>query len=348
MSENLSDYDYPLDRERVAQAPLPERDASRMMVLSPGNGELLHRRFAELPGFLRPGDLVIVNDTSVVACRLFARKPTGGQVEIFLLKSLGSFEWRCWFSPARGLKEGERLTLLSRARGKPDGPEVTVASLSPEDFRVRFFSSEEERAALEGFAEMPLPPYIDRPAPREADRERYQTVFARKPGAVAAPTAGLHFTEATRKLLIQKGVEWAPLTLHVGPGTFLPVKTERIDEHVMHAEFFEIPPETQEAVRTCRERGGKILAVGTTALRALEAWGLTGLTRGWTDLYIRSGFQFKVVDHLLTNFHQPRSTLLILVSSLAGREFILSAYREAVREGYRLFSYGDCMLILAQ
>jgi S-adenosylmethionine:tRNA ribosyltransferase-isomerase len=319
-----------------------------MMVLSPADGEILHRRFTDLPGFLRPGDLVIVNDTAVMSCRLFARKPTGGQVEIFLLKTLGSLEWGCWFSPARGLKEGERLTLFSRNGKKQNGPEVSIVSLSPDNFRVRFFSSGEEREALEQFSEMPLPPYIDRPAPREEDRERYQTIFARQPGAVAAPTAGLHFTETTRKSLAEKGVEWAALTLHVGPGTFLPVKTQKVDEHVMHSEFFEIPPETRDAVRACQERKGKVLAVGTTALRALETWGLSGETRGWTDLYIRPGFQFKVVDRLLTNFHQPRSTLLILVSALAGREFILSAYQEAIRERYRLFSYGDCMLILAK
>lgn len=346
MTENIRDYDYFFPEALVAQEPPAERGASRMMVLRRAAQGVEHARFAELPRYLGPGDLVVANDTSVLACRLFARKPTGGKVEVFLLRATGPMEWSVFLSPARGLAEGQRLPLFSRASEAGSGMAVTLASLKDGEFRVRFDSEEDERLAFERLGEMPLPPYIARTAPRPADRERYQTVFARRAGAVAAPTAGLHFTEAMRERLREAGAEWATVTLHVGAGTFLPVKTEKIAEHKMHAEYYEIPQETLAALGRCRERGGRVLAVGTTSLRALESWALTGRTAGETELFVRPGFEFRCVDLLLTNFHQPKSTLLMLVSALAGREFILSAYREAIEREYRLFSYGDCMLIL--
>lgn len=351
MTRELSDFDFSYDAASVAQQPLADRDASRMMVLRPGAGTRSHRAFADLPDFLQPGDLVVVNDTAVTSCRIFSRKATGGRVEIFLLSKVNAggaspWEWRCWLSPARGLSEGQILKVASRDDESAEGPAVTVVSLLPDDVRVRFASAAEEATALTAFSEMPLPPYIERARPRAEDRDRYQTIFAAKPGAVAAPTAGLHFTPRVKQSLAERGVAWTTVTLHVGPGTFLPVKTASIDEHVMHRESYEIPEATQTALHATRERGGKILAVGTTALRALETWAWDGEGRGETGIYIRPGHEFRVVDHLLTNFHQPKSTLLILVSALAGREFILSSYQEAIRENYRLFSYGDCMLIL--
>jgi S-adenosylmethionine:tRNA ribosyltransferase-isomerase len=316
-----------------------------MMVVSRLGGEIRHGRFLQLPEQLCPGDLVVANDTAVLACRLFAKKPTGGKVEILLLKPLSELEWSVLLSPIRGLSEGSRLEIISRKDHASSSLEVAVTSLKPDDFRITFSSAADQRAALERWGEMPLPPYIERAAPRAGDRERYQTCFAKYPGAAAAPTAGLHFTEALRGKLAERGIAWATVILHVGAGTFLPVRTERIDEHRIHDEYFEIPESTQSAIRECRQRGGRMIAVGTTTLRAVESWALSGKASGWTDLYIRPGFSFQVVDHLLTNFHQPRSTLLILVSALAGRELILRAYHEAIRERYRLFSYGDCMLI---
>lgn len=345
MSQFLSDYDYSYPSQLVAQEPLADRAASRMMVLSPKTQEIRHAQFQDLPEYLKPGDLVVVNDTAVLASRLFAQKPTGGRVEVFLVRPLDSLEWSVFLSPVRGLKEGMALQIFSREKNEPLPLSVTVTSLAPEDFRVRFFSAAEEKRAIGEAGEMPLPPYIKRTAPRPTDRERYQTVFAQNPGAVAAPTAGLHFSPEMQNRLKERGVSWAGVTLHVGPGTFLPVKTEHIADHPMHAEWYEIPEATLGAVEACRRSGGRVVAVGTTTLRALESYGRNGKSRGWTDLYVRPGFAFRMTDVLLTNFHQPKSSLLILVSAWAGREFILRAYGEAVAQGYRLFSYGDCMLV---
>lgn len=346
MSQNLRDYDYLFPDSLVAQEPPAERGASRMLVLKRAAGTWQHARFSELGEFLLPGDLVVANDTSVLACRLFARKPTGGKVEVFLLRPTQALEWSVFLSPAKGLAEGTRLRVFSRSEPTREAMSLTLSSRQDGEFRIRFDSAADEKSALEDFGEMPLPPYISRPAPRSEDRQRYQTVFAQNAGAVAAPTAGLHFTQEIRDQLHRRGVQWATVTLHVGAGTFLPVKTENIEEHRMHSELFEIPESTIEAIRRCRESGGRVLAVGTTSLRALETWAHRGERAGETDIFIRPGFQFRAVDLLLTNFHQPKSTLLMLVSALAGREFILRAYQEAVAAGYRLFSYGDCMLIL--
>ncbi|HKY64325.1 MAG TPA: tRNA preQ1(34) S-adenosylmethionine ribosyltransferase-isomerase QueA [bacterium] len=346
MSEFLNDYDYVFPPAAVAQEPPAERSASRLLQLGRRSGEIGHRRFVELPELLQTGDLLVANDTAVLASRLYARKPSGGRVEVFLIRPRGDGEWEVFLSPARGLKEGTSLQVLSRSEAEARGPELSIAAVGPEGFRVKFRNGEEERRALSEFGEMPLPPYIARELPRASDRERYQTVFAAAPGAVAAPTAGLHFNEAVLAALARKQIALAQLTLHVGPGTFLPVKTQRVEDHVMHAEFYSIPEATQAAVEDCRKRGGRVIAVGTTSLRALETWALSGKSEGETRLFVRPGFDFRRIDGLLTNFHQPKSTLLMLVSALAGRENILRAYREAIEAGYRLFSYGDCMLIL--
>ncbi len=346
MSDRIADYDFFYPPELVAQDPLKQRDASRMMVLTRNRGKFKHGHFRELPEYLREGDLLVANDTALTACRLYAKKPTGALVEVFVLASTRPLEHRVWFSPLKSLKEGQRLRVFSRSGDETVGPEVEVLSLREDEFRIRFFSAEEESVVLAEWGEMPTPPYIRRAAPKPEDRERYQTIFARQAGAVAAPTAGLHFTPELQALLKERGVGWAQLTLHVGPGTFLPVKTDRLDAHRMHRESYEIPEETQVKVKHCLAGGGRVIPIGTTSLRAVEAWAMNGEARGETDLFIRPGFKFQLAAGLLTNFHQPRSTLLVLVSALAGRDFILSAYQEAIRDKYRLFSYGDCMLIL--
>jgi len=345
MTETLQDYDYSFPPELVAQSPLAERDASRMLLVPRSGSRLEHSRFCALPDHLKEGDLLVVNDTSVRACRLYAQKPTGGKVEVFLLRPVESLCWEVFLSPARGLKEGMSLEVFSRAEGRATGIYLEVRSLVPEKFQVRFSSLAEQARVLASYGEMPLPPYIERSAPLKADRARYQTVFASQEGAVAAPTAGLHFSPEVLKRLRDKGVGLASLTLHVGAGTFLPVKTERIEDHVMHEEWYRIPEATLQSLQECRARGSRIVAVGTTSLRALEAWAEGQRATGWTRLFIRPGFPFRVVDALLTNFHQPKSTLLMLVSAFAGRERIAEAYREAIQHQYRLFSYGDCMLI---
>jgi S-adenosylmethionine:tRNA ribosyltransferase-isomerase len=345
MTEYLKDFDYVYPPEVVAQQPLADRSASRMMIVAMGEGTLQHEVFSSLPRVLSAGDLLVVNNTSVMACRFFAKKASGGKVEILLLKKEASGAWECWLKPTRGLKEGDTLQLYSRSRDQLLPVNSTLVSLNPEKFLLRFPSEAKEQMALAEFGEMPLPPYIKRPLPVAEDHRRYQTIFAKQSGAIAAPTAGLHFTPEILSQLKEAGIDWAEVTLHVGVGTFAPVKVERIEDHVMHREFYRVPEATLEAIKACQGRGGRIVAVGTTSLRALESWAVTGRPSGWTDLFIRPGYQPRVVRDLLTNFHQPRSTLLMLVAAWAGRELILRAYGEAMTAGYRFFSYGDCMLI---
>lgn len=345
MSEVLSDYDYSFPPEAVAQRPLADRSASRMMVLTASKRSWCHDRFLSLPGWLNRGDLLVINNTSVLPCRLFARKKTGGRVEILLLRKVESKLWQVWLRPGGGVREGDRLWLFSRLDPAQGSLAVTVQSLGPGETRIMFDSEPDAATAMTQWGEMPLPPYIKRPLPQPDDVRRYQTVFAKEPGAVAAPTAGLHFTSDIFSRLERKGIRIAEVTLHVGIGTFAPVRVERIDRHVMHHEFYAIPEPTRRALRRCREGGGRVVAVGTTALRAMESWAQSGKPSGWTDLFIRPGYQPRVVQDLLTNFHQPKSTLLMLVATWAGRKFVLQAYSEAIAAGYRLFSYGDCMLI---
>ncbi len=338
----LAEFDYDLPPELVAKEPLAERDASRLMRVPLGGDPFDHRAFRELPALLSPGDLLVVNDAKVLHARLRGEKvETGGKVELVVDRPLGGARWLCLGQASKGFRPGQRLLLAGELA-------ATVAALRGEGF---FEIDVEAGADLWAFAErrgeLPLPPYLDRAATPEDDR-RYQTLFARAPGAVAAPTAGLHFTERVLGALSARGVTVERLTLYVGAGTFLPVRAERIEDHRMQPERFEIPVGLAAAVAAARARGGRVVAVGTTALRALEA-AFDGSTLregpGETDLFVRPGHAFRAVDGLLTNLHLPRSTLLVLVAALAGRERILSAYREAVALRYRFFSYGDCMLI---
>ncbi len=345
----IDDYDYELPGELIAQAPLPDRDASRLMLLEREHGGLEHRRFAELPRLLDPGDLLVLNDTRVLPARLLGRKPGGGGIEVFLLErdaATAGEAWECLLRASRKPPRGSRIRFEEQ---------LTAEVLERRDDRwlMRFeHPAGDPAAALRRIGRMPLPPYIHR-RPDDArdaeDRLRYQTVFGRAPGAVAAPTAGLHFTERSFAALRERGVRLGFLTLHVGLGTFLPVRVERVEDHVMHEERFVLPAATAEALAETRRGGGRVVAVGTTVVRTLEHQarpdGTVEPGAGRSGLYIRPGHRFRVVDALLTNFHLPRSTLLLLVSAFAGREAVLAAYREAVRERYRFYSYGDAMLI---
>lgn len=330
-----SDFDYHLPPEAIAQHP-GERGESRLLVLGRTSEE---RRFADLPDLLDPGDLLVVNDTRVIPARLRARRPTGGRVEILLVERDGPASWWCLLRPGRRLPPGAPLAIES-------GPAARVEERA--DGRCRLTFEQPIGPLLAEIGETPLPPYIDRPVePR--DRQRYQTVYAARPGAVAAPTAGLHFTPALLAALDRRGIRQASLTLHVGPGTFRPVKAENPEEHVMDSERFEIPEATAQAVAATRRNGRRVVAVGTTVVRTLETAatpdGLAAAGAGRTGLYIRPGYGFRVVDRLITNFHLPRSTLLMLVCAFAGRNRVLDAYRQAVGSGFRFYSYGDAMLV---
>jgi S-adenosylmethionine:tRNA ribosyltransferase-isomerase len=340
---NISDFDYDLPEELVAQEPLEPRDASRLLVV-PREGPLRHRAFRDLADHLDPGDLLVLNDTRVFPARLVGRKESGGRCELLLLEPLDASRarWRAMGQSSKPLRVGARLSFGALA--------ATVEAVEGEGFlAVRFDAAGDALdAALEREGQVPLPPYIRR-APRPDDRARYQTVVARAPGSAAAPTAGLHFTSELLGRLAAKGIGRAFVTLHVGPGTFLPVRGDDLDRHTMHEERFEIPAETVEAFAAARSAGRRIVAVGTTAVRALEsAWADGGIRAGAgrTRLFIRPGHGFRAVDALVTNFHLPRSTLLVLVCALRGRERVLAAYREAVASRYRFFSYGDAMLLL--
>jgi S-adenosylmethionine:tRNA ribosyltransferase-isomerase len=354
----MDDFDYELPRERIAQRPAARRDASRLLVVDRAAGSWLGARFAEIGDHLRPGDLLVVNETAVFPARLRARREGGAEVEILLVRpanrsdpeDITAVEWEALAGPARKARPGERLQLLDRS-GSP-APEAfaeVLGSLPSGGRRVRLLVPGDPREWIADHGHVPLPPYIDRPD-EALDRERYQTVYARRPGAVAAPTAGLHFTPELLDALAARGIRRAAVTLHVGPGTFRPVTAERAEDHVMDEEWYRIGGEAARAIGEARDAGGRIVAVGTTAVRALESaareWKDEPVAaEGWTDLFLLPGAEFRVVDALLTNFHLPRSTLLLLVSAFAGRELVLEAYRHAVRAGYRFYSYGDAMLI---
>jgi S-adenosylmethionine:tRNA ribosyltransferase-isomerase len=335
------DFDFDLPRELIAQHPARPRDAARLLEV----GErLADRAFRDLPNLLAPGDILVFNDTRVIPTRLAGRRGAAG-VEVTLHKAEGPGRWRAFARPAKRLKPGDPIDLpgglSAKVLSKVEGGEVTLA-----------FGLEGAAlmAALEAEGAMPLPPYIRREAgPDPRDRDDYQTVFARRDGAVAAPTAGLHFTEAVLEALEARGIYRAAVTLHVGAGTFLPVKTELAEEHRMHAEWGEVRPEVRAAIESAREAGGRVVAVGSTSLRLLEsAAGPDDRLRpfaGETDTFILPGYRFKVVDLLLTNFHLPRSTLFMLVSAFAGTERMKAAYRHAIESGYRFYSYGDACLL---
>jgi S-adenosylmethionine:tRNA ribosyltransferase-isomerase len=342
------DFDYPLPGDLVAQTPPARREDARLLVLDRTTGATSHRGIADLPDLLRPGDLLVVNDTRVIPARLLAHRPTGGKAEVFLLEPSGDAPgaWTALVRTGGALRADEVLTV--------DGDTGRVRLLRREGQGTWLVEGAGDDLAriMDRAGRMPLPPYIRRETddPRAAqDRERYQTVFAREPGAVAAPTAGLHLTEDLLARLAERGIGRASVTLHVGLGTFKPIETDDVESHVMHEERYHVPVETADAVRRTRAAGGRIVAVGTTSVRTLESSvgddGLPAPGPGSTSLFIAPGFRFRVVDVLLTNFHLPRSTLLVLVSAFAGREKVLAAYREAVERRYRFFSYGDAMLV---
>ncbi len=331
-------FDYELPPELIAQEPARPRDASRLLVLARAIGAVRHAQFRDLPELLSPGDLLVVNRTKVIPARLRVRKPTGGQVELLFVRPVGA-RWDAMARPAKGLHEGVVLEA-------PGGATLRVAGREGELLRIEGPVAR----LIEEHGELPLPPYIERPAGgRAADRDDYQTLFAREPGAVAAPTAALHFSDRVLSELWSRGIGKAEITLHVGPGTFLPVRQEHyadVRAHPMHAEWYEVPAATIAAMAAAREAGQRVVAVGTTTVRALETWAAGHGPSGESRLFIYPGFSFRAVDALLTNFHLPRSTLLMLVAAFAGREVVLNAYAEAVRLRYRFFSYGDAMLAL--
>ena len=338
-----ADFAYELPPELIAQAPLPERDASRLLVLDRTAGAISHGAFADFPAFPAPGDVLVINDSKVIPARLPARRRGGGAAEVLLVTREAQGTWRALVRPGARIRPGARLDL-----GDGDRAEI-LATLEGGQRRVRLEGSGGEDAVIARRGQVPLPPYIAR-APESADRERYQTVYAAAPGSVAAPTAGLHFTPATLAKLAERGIAIARLTLHVGPGTFRPVTADDTAQHRLDPEAYVVPEEAARAIAAARERGGRVWAVGTTVTRTLEtAAANDGAVRagaGWTSLFIRPGHTFRAVDRLLTNFHLPRSTLLMLVSAFAGREVVMRAYEEAIRLRYRFYSYGDAMLIL--
>jgi S-adenosylmethionine:tRNA ribosyltransferase-isomerase len=347
----VADFDYELPPELIAQTPAASRDASRLLVLDRSRRTLVHRKFVDLPEYLRPGDLLVLNNSRVIPARLRATKlPTGSAVEVLLVEEIGTNDWWVMLRPGKRVRAGTILKF-------PESVEATVLEKNEEGHcRLRFTGTPEILEAADRFGEVPLPPYIAREqAPGEQDRERYQTVYAGPKGSVAAPTAGLHFTPALLESLRARGIATAEVTLHVGLGTFAPVKAETIAEHRMHSERFELGESTARKIAETKAARGRVIAVGTTSLRVLESAAALETpikaARGRTRLFVYPPYRFKVVDALLTNFHLPQSTLLMLVSAFAspekedGRAWILQAYAEAVRERYRFFSYGDAMLI---
>ena len=338
-----SDFYYDLPEELIAQTPLERRDGSRLMVLDRETGALEHRHFFDLPDYLRPGDCLVLNDSRVLPARLLGhRVPSGGAVEVLLLKDKGDGVWECLTKPGRKTKAGTELSFGDGALTA-----TVLEALDTGNRLIRFHYQGIFLEILEQLGKMPLPPYIKEEL---EDGERYQTVYSRVNGSAAAPTAGLHFTKGLLEQIAAKGVSIAYVTLHVGLGTFRPVKAEEITDHHMHAEFCMISAETAELLNRTKEQGGRIVCVGTTSCRTLESFaderGRFRETSGWTDIFIYPGYRFKAMDALVTNFHLPESTLVMLVSAFAGREHVLNAYRTAVQERYRFFSFGDAMLIL--
>jgi S-adenosylmethionine:tRNA ribosyltransferase-isomerase len=344
----LADYDYELPEALIAQKPAAQRDRARLLRVERATGRISHHRFEAIGDLLAPGDLLVANDTAVVPARLLGRKESGGQVEVLLVDYAGGrpdggrFCCACLIKSSKPVRAGTRIRF-------EDGLLGEVTERGEEGWQVVFSGGGDARDLLERVGHVPLPPYIRR-ADAPADRQAYQTVYAARRGAAAAPTAGLHFTERLLAALGARGIRMAFLTLHVGYGTFAPVRTEDIRRHRMHAERFTLPQATTEAVAAAKREGRRVVAVGTTVVRTLEAAagadGRVAAGSGLCDLFIYPGYRFKAVDAMITNFHLPKSTLLMLVSAFAGRDFILSAYREAVRRGYRFFSYGDAMVVL--
>ena len=338
----LSDFNYELPQELIAQDPLLKRSDSRLMVLNRATGGIEHRHFSDVNEYLNPGDCLVINDTKVIPARLIGvKEDTGASIEVLLLKRHDDKVWETLVKPGKKARVGARISF---GEGKLVGEVIDIVEEGNRLIRFEYEGIFEE--VLDELGQMPLPPYITH---RLEDKNRYQTVYAKHEGSAAAPTAGLHFTKELLERIQEKGIEIARVTLHVGLGTFRPVKTENILEHHMHSEFYTVTQEAADKINTARKNGGKIIAVGTTSTRTLESVGTEDGTvkagSGWTQIFIYPGYQFKVIDSLITNFHLPESTLVMLVSALAGREHVLAAYEEAVNEKYRFFSFGDAMLI---
>ena len=339
---NVTDFDFYLPEELIAQHPLLERDSSRLMVLNKKTGEIQHKVFHDIIDYLKKGDTLVLNNTRVLPARLIGEKAeTKGKIEFLLLRRIDKDTWECLAKPGKRAKVGAKFTF-------GDGIlEAEVVEIGDEGNRIVRFTYEgifEE--ILDRLGEMPLPPYIHE---KLEDRERYQTVYSKEEGSAAAPTAGLHFTKDLLEKIKEKGINIVYLTLHVGLGTFRPVKVDKIEEHHMHSEYYHLTKEAADIINATKENGGRVIAVGTTSTRTLETIGdENGMVReagGWTDIFIYPGYKYKVVDNLITNFHLPESTLIMLVSALAGRDHVLNAYKIAVEEKYRFFSFGDAMFI---
>lgn len=338
----VSDFNFYLPEELIAQHPLEKRDSSRLMVVNKKTGEIKHKHFHDVVDYLNKGDTIVLNNTRVMPARLIGEKvETGGKIEFLLLKRLEGDKWECLAKPGRRAKIGERFTF---GEGKLT---CKVVDIVKEGNRVIEFNYEgifEE--VLDQLGEMPLPPYITE---KLEDKERYQTVYSKEKGSAAAPTAGLHFTEELLSKIKDKGINVAYLTLHVGLGTFRPVKVEDINDHTMHSEYYHLDKQNADLINETKKSGNKIISVGTTSTRTLETIGdENGFVReesGWTDIFIYPGYKYRVIDNLITNFHLPESTLIMLVSALAGKENVMHAYEEAVKESYRFFSFGDSMFI---
>ncbi|MDC3412441.1 tRNA preQ1(34) S-adenosylmethionine ribosyltransferase-isomerase QueA [Aquibacillus sp. 3ASR75-11] len=341
---NIDDFDFDLPEELIAQTPLLNRETSRMLVMQRDKAEIEHRHFFDILDYLDEGDCIVLNDTRVFPARLYGLKEdTGAKVEVLLLKQLQQDDWEVLVKPAKKVKEN---TTLSFGNGKLRA--TCVEEMEHGGRVLRFEYEGIFMEVLDQLGEMPLPPYIKEQLP---DRERYQTVYAKEEGSAAAPTAGLHFTKELLNDMEKKGIEIAYITLHVGLGTFRPVSVDAIEEHTMHAEFYQMSKETAEQLNRIKKNKGRIISVGTTSTRTLETIardhnGVFKEDSGWTNIFIYPPYQFKAVDGLITNFHLPKSTLIMLVSAFAGRNFVLTAYREAVAKRYRFFSFGDAMLIL--
>ena len=338
---DISDFDYNLPEERIAQTPAEPRDSSRLMVLNPQECIIEHKRFFQLGDFLDKGDVLIFNDTRVIPARLIgARSQTGGKVEVFLLRQIDKDQWEVLVKPGKKARVGSVIQFSD---------ELSCEIIADTDFGgriVRFIYHGIFEEILDRLGSMPLPPYIHE---KLEDRERYQTIYSRVKGSAAAPTAGLHFTKNLMERLHEQGIQFGFITLHVGLGTFRPVHVDVIEDHVMHREFYSVPTETAELIQRAKLEGRRVVAVGTTSIRTLEAsaanTGHVEAGSGWTDIFIYPGYEFKVVDAVITNFHLPKSTLIMLISAFAGRTFTLEAYRTAVEEQYRFFSFGDAMFI---
>ena len=343
----LSDFDFALPENLIAQHPAPERSGSRLLDGTAANP--VDRVFRELPTLLRAGDLLIFNDTKVINARLFGEKASGGKVELLIERVLGGNQVAAHMRVSKKPEVGATLKLVCAA-GHEDGLSATLLGRWPNvdgplfRFVLANDTGDNPYTLMERHGHVPLPPYITHTDSAE-DAKRYQTGFAKNPGAVAAPTAALHFDEALLATLEAAGVQRAHVTLHVGAGTFQPVKTENIAEHQMHSEWYDVPVATQQAIADCKARGGRVVAVGTTTVRTLESWAKTGVASGDTNIFITPGFEFALVDMLVTNFHLPKSSLMMLVSALAGYDHIMALYRHAIAEQYRFFSYGDAMLL---